>query len=633
MIATDHYSTTAYAYAHDIVDGEIPACGYVRIAAQRFLDDLERPDLIYDGADVESCGSFLESLTQVSGRWRGQRLVLSPYQCFAVANMYGLKKTDDPAECWRCHGTGQDGDGETCSNCRGKGEVFLRKYAEAYIEVPRKNGKSFWQSGLSLFMLCMDGELGAEVYCAASTEDQAHKVFGPARQMLLEDPDLQAFLGVDFNKRAIYSDSENLRFKPVIGDPPDGDSPSFAVVDEYHEHAHDRALKTFQTGMGARLQPLLVVITTAGQKIGGPCHVKRDEAIDVLQGSIRDEHSDSLFALIYTIDETADEDFWKTEDALLMANPNIGHSVSLAFLKREQAQAIRTRHAQSEFKTKHLNIWIGQNDPWIDINKWNRYAYDMEFEDFLDLPCIVATDLSAKNDFTAALVLFYEDVAKEDLEQDLAGEPVEEPEPDYGEVPEDEDEEPAESPPEGEPDDGDTRRVYWAFPFFWLPKATFEKTPRYQAWGDHIELFEGEEIDIIGIADWLKDLLKNELRAIEYVTDPYRSIGVEQHIADSLVWTEIVRHPNAIGAYSGPMYEIQAAVEAGRFRHPGNPVLNWMVGNLTYRREQRTNDVAPIRNKDDSKKIDGAVCAVMATGRAMAQAKDEPFKIVTVKMG
>ena len=607
----DVYTQAALDYAESVLSEEILACSYVKQACQRFFDDLQRMDVHYDQKAVRKCGLFMEQLSNVSGRWRGQKLKLSPYQCFVVANLIGLKYVASG----------------------------LRKYREAYIEVPRKNGKSTFAAAFCLNFLAMDGEPGAEVYCAATNEKQALKVFGPACQMLKDDEELREYLDVEVLAKSIFNDRENIVFQPVIGDPPDGDSPSFAVVDEYHEHPHDRAYKTFQTGQGARLQPLLMVITTAGDNIDGPCHRKRDEAVQILAGTLRDVHSDRMFGLIYTIE--GDKDFWRTEDALWMANPNIGHSTDIQYLREQQAQALRSRHEQSGFQTKHLDVWIGQSDPWIDMNAWNQNGYDMHvldedgeeivapddpriFEKFIDLPCAIAVDLSARNDFTAAVVLFYED-------EPLGAGETAPPDP----VPVKEGEEDVADRPWRKKN---TRRVYWAFPFFWLPRSTFDKVQLYHAWEKYITVHDGEEIDLLKVAGTIRDWLDGgedgkvpPLLAKEFIVDPHRSIGVEQHIAESVVWTEIVRFSQTTGSYSAAMYEIQAAVEAGRFRHPRNPVLDWMMGNLPYKKTD-DNEVKPKRPKNVNKKIDGAVCCVMGAGRAMTYEDEGPPALGSMKM-
>jgi len=603
----DRFTETAFDYAEGVLHGNIPACKFVVQACQRFADDLQRPDLYYDSQAVSDCGEFFTWLPHVSGEWRGQRFEPSPYQCFIIANIIGLHYAE------------------------GEHKGF-RKYKEAYVEVPRKSGKSTFAAGFCLYFLTMDGEPGAEVYCAATNEKQAYKVFHPAYQMLRDDDELRQHLSLDVLQKSIYNDSENLSFKPVVGDPPDGDSPSFVVIDEYHEHDHARAYETFKTGTGARRRAMLFVITTAGDNIDGPCHRLRGDMVDILAGTLTDTKADRQFAIIYTIKDDADPDHWKTDEALYEANPNIGHSTFIGTLREDQQEAIRSRHQQTAFKTKNLNIWIGQADPWIDMNAWAQNGYDMlpvhrEYEDkereegwtdgdpdaeivspddprvfdmLKHLPCVVVTDLAAKIDFTAAVVLFYED-DKDVTPAVLA--------------------------------DGTKKwpRIYWAVPFFWLPRATFEKVRRYEPWEPYITLHEGEEIDILKVAatitNWLNDLL-----AKEYITDPNRSSGVEQTVGESVVWTEIVRFGQGAATYTNAMYEFQSAVDSGRFRHPDNPVLNWMVDNFVGKRYD-DDTVKPPRPKNRAKKIDGAICCTMGCGRAMNLEADEPVpKIETIPL-
>jgi phage terminase large subunit-like protein len=160
-------------------------------------------------------------------------------------------------------------------------------------------------AGVGLYSLVADGEYGAEVYSGATTEKQAWEVFRPAKLMAQRKPDLCEYFGVEVNAKHIYIEADGSRFEPLIGNPGDGASPSCAIVDEYHEHQNSDLFDTMQTGMGAREQPLMFTITTAGSNMAGPCYEKRLEGQKVLSGVFDDER---LFAVIYGMDEG---DYWK----------------------------------------------------------------------------------------------------------------------------------------------------------------------------------------------------------------------------------------------------------------------------------------------------------------------------------
>jgi phage terminase large subunit-like protein len=238
--------------------------------------------------------------------------------------------------------------------------------------VPRKNGKSALSAGIGLYMLCADGEFGAEVYSGATNEKQAWEVFKPARLMAMRTPALCSRFGVDVNARSLVRVDDESKFETITGDPGDGQSPSCSIHDEYHEHADDGQVDTMQTGMGARDQPLQVLITTAGDNLAGPCYARLHDERSKLAGSAKGGGppiDDETFFVEYTIDE---DDDWKSEAALRKANPNFDVSVSGDFLLARQRDAIAMPRKAGVFKTKHLNLWVSAKAAWFDVEAWRR---------------------------------------------------------------------------------------------------------------------------------------------------------------------------------------------------------------------------------------------------------------------
>jgi phage terminase large subunit-like protein len=175
---------------------------------------------------------FIEKLPHTKGKWaRAKETIrLEPWQIWILCCTFGwLRKT-----------TG------------------LRRFRVLFVVVPRKNGKSALSAGIGLYMLCADGEFGAEVYSGATNEKQAWEVFKPARLMAMRTPALCAKFGVEVNARSLVRIDDESKFETITGDPGDGQSPSCSIHDEYHEHADDGQVDTMQTGMGARDQPLQV---------------------------------------------------------------------------------------------------------------------------------------------------------------------------------------------------------------------------------------------------------------------------------------------------------------------------------------------------------------------------------------
>jgi len=305
-------SQTAIDYAERVVKGEISAGKLIVLACQRFLDDLQRDDweYRYDPERADRAVRFMELMPHTKGKWaaKKERLVLQPWQCWIECNLFG----------WVHKETG------------------LRRFREAYEEVPRKNGKSLRLAARGLYLFAADGESGAEVYSGATTEKQAYEVFRPAWQMAQKMPGLRDRFGIELsgnpkNPGTMYVLEDMSKFEPMIGKPGDGSSPHAALVDEYHEHDTDHMVDAMQTGMGAREQPLLCIITTAGSNLGGPCYEKRRDVIRILEGQVQDE---TIFGAIYCLDEL---DAWDDPESLKKANPNYGVSVFGEFLLAQLA--------------------------------------------------------------------------------------------------------------------------------------------------------------------------------------------------------------------------------------------------------------------------------------------------------
>ncbi|EMD5079239.1 terminase large subunit, partial [Salmonella enterica subsp. enterica serovar Derby] len=281
----------------------------------------------------------------------------------------------------------------------------LRRFREVYTEIPRKNGKSAISAGVALYCFACDNEFGAEVYSGATTEKQAWEVFRPARLMCKRTPMLTEAFGIEVNASNMNRPEDGARFEPLIGNPGDGSSPHCAVVDEYHEHATDALYTTMLTGMGARRQPLMWAITTAGYNIEGPCYDKRREVIEMLNGSVP---NDELFGIIYTVDEGDD---WTDPQVLEKANPNIGVSVYREFLLSQQQRAKNNARLANVFKTKHLNIWVSARSAYFNLVSWQSCEdKSLTLEQFEGQPCILAFDLARKLDMNSMARLYTREI-------------------------------------------------------------------------------------------------------------------------------------------------------------------------------------------------------------------------------
>lgn len=533
-------------WANGVLLGEIPSGKYARLAVERFVRDLERIGsegfpYYLDVDEAERWLEFLAELKHVKGPKAGERFEPSGYQCFIVLNLYG----------WR--------------ELLPDGSI-VRRFREAYVEVARKNGKSFFVAGLGLGHLCIDGEFGAEIYCGATSEKQAYEVFRPARDMLLACPELVDRYGVNVHPRSrtLWILENGNRFEPIIGNPGDGASPSFGIVDEFHEHKNSNLIGALQTGMGARAQPLLMIITTAGSDFGGPCKERRNDIVRILEGTVEDDH---VFGMIFTIDEG---DAWQDEAVLAKANPNLEESVSLRYLLGELAKAKRLPSAQVDYRTKHLNQWVGAKAAWMNMLKLQACGKrGLELDAFRGRRCLVGLDLASRVDLASMALLF----------------------------------------PEGE--------TVTAFVKRWLPGAQLDGNDRYRAWREVglVNVTEGDEIDFGAIEDELEQVGRDfELAAIGY--DPFQATQFAQRATQKGL--PMVEVGQTVKNLSEPMKELEAVIYGRRFVYDaGDECLVWQFGNVVARRDLKDN-VFPNKERPESK-IDDIVAILIAFNRLIAE--------------
>lgn len=561
MISAYPHAAKANQYARDVVSGKIIACRWVRLACQRHLDDLDAAKakdypFRFDEERVERVCEFAELLPHVKGEWaRGiagdpeSKLIrLQPWQCWVLASIFG----------WVNKKTG------------------LRRFAEAYIEIPRKNGKSVLAAVIGLYMLVADGEEGAEIYCGATKLDQALEVFTPAWRMAARAPDFIDDFGVELPKQSILVPTRGGKFEPVVGKPGDGASPSCAIVDEYHEHQTDELVATMRSGMGARRQPLLLEITTAGDNLAGPCKAAHDEAKEILQGHRKAEH---VFCVIWTIDE---DDNWRTIRAQKKANPNYGVSIYPDYLKRELEDAKSSARKQNVYKTKHLNVWVSALGAWFNMELWRELRMDgLNREDFKGCKRWVGIDLASKWDLSAIVDLFVRDEAME-----VDGELVPGPH-------------------------------FFVFGRYYIPSARVEEpeNEHYQRWVKEARLIatDGEVTDYDRIE---RDILEDakDFQALEYVYDKFNANQLVSHLLDhGLVMVEADQSTKRM---SPAMKEVEALARAKRLHHDGDPVFEWMMSNVMAR-EDANGNIHPRKPTDRRKKIDGPVALFNAISRSM----------------
>lgn len=522
---------------------------YTYLAGERHLRDLEggaARGLRFDEKAATIAVKFFGLLTHNKGRWAGKPLTLEPWQQFFIASLFGWKRAD---------GT--------------------RRFRESYLEVARKNGKSTVGSGVCLELLILDGEAGAEIYTAATKKEQARIVFGDAQNMARKSTALLKKIKVQQN--AIFMPSTLSTMKPMSSDSKteDGLNPHGIYIDEYHAHPNDGLYSVLKSATGARSQPLLSIITTAGFNRLGPCAQLRKACIDLLEDKY---HDDSYFVLIYALDEAVDD--WNDESTWQKANPNLGVSVGLDYLREQYAAAVRTPSQQVPFKTKHLNLWTDASAVWLPNELWMAGAHGTAVAELAGRKAWGGLDLASVRDITALVFIF---------------------------------------PKEG----GAFDVLCW----FWVPEDSVDERTKkdgvpYRQWVDEGYLLTtpGNVTDYNFIKAQVEELCETYLvQMIEY-----DRFNASQMVID-LTEAGVPMQPFGQGFISmnAPTKELEKLVLDGKVHHYGNPVLAWMMGNVELQRDPADN--IKINKGKSKEKVDGAVALVEALGGYMSREKEPEY--------
>jgi phage terminase large subunit-like protein len=523
----------------------VPACKWVKLACKRHLADLadaHARGLVWDQDAADHALGFFAFLRHSKGRWNDEPFVLQPWQAFIVASLFGWKRAD---------GT--------------------RRFRIAFVEVPRKNGKTTLAAGIGLYLLVADGEAGAEVYCAATKRDQAKLVFEDAKAMVARSPELAAI--VERYRYSLQIPDARSKMEPLGADAntTDGLNPFAAICDEIHAWKSRDLWDVLLTGMGAREQPLALAITTAGDFSDSIYNVLHNDCEQLLEGVWDAGQSDHIFAYVATTDS---DDDWRSPVAWAKANPNLGVSLKVSDLAETIRQAERIPSEQNKVKRLRLNIRTAALNSWLRLDQWDKGSAGFDPADLDGKPCFGGLDMASTSDL-ASLVLAF--------------------------------------PWEQVRGDWHYRLKCW----FWCPGdsdgAAAEKLRRrLHPWAEagHVEFTAGNQIDFARIEETAATAAtRYDIRAIAY--DPFNCEGTAGRLAGS-AGLNMLRFPQGVAHFNEPARYFEAAVTSCRLRHNGNPVLRWMASNAVIK-ENAAGHIMPSR-KNSREKIDGIVAAVMAVG-------------------
>jgi phage terminase large subunit-like protein len=503
--------------------------------------------------------AFAELMPHIKGEWarRKERIKLEDWQCFILCSLFGWKQRN-----------GQ------------------RRYRTAYIEVARKNAKSTLAAVIALICFAADGEAGAEVYSVATKKDQAKIVWSAAAEMARREPEFREHFGVDVRAHNLNILDSASKFEALSSDDDslDGLNVHCAIVDELHAHKTRGVWDVLETATGARSQPLIIAITTAGSNQAGICYEQR-AYVCKLMNDVLHRHDglgyriegdtavdESYFGLIYTID---DGDDWTSEVAWKKANPNYGVSVSADDLRRKCAKALQMASAQPNFLTKHLDVWVNADSAWMDMRAWEAASdRTMKREDFADWEWVIGLDLASKVDIAAKADIAFKG------------------------------------------------REYRLFGQFYLPEAAIEEgaNSQYKGWERAGHIIEAGEIetDYQRIEDDV-DATMSAANVVQVAYDPGFGWDFSARLEKRGLPMLAVRA--SAMEYSEPMKELEAAVISGRLKHDGNPAMSWMVSNVVCHRDAKDN-IYPRKEREENK-IDGVVAAISALNLIMRRSRGD----------
>lgn len=523
----------------------------IKLAARRHLSDKKRTEFYFDKDAANTAVEILELMPHTKGELQGQLLVLEGWQCFAVCSLFGWKWSD----------TG------------------LRRFKYGDIFVPRKNGKTALAVGIALLMLGPDNEPGAEVFLGATGERHAKRLlYRPAKYIVDHWEEYSYQYNIEAGASSIVRTDNDSLLTTVIRDPGDGDSPHCAVVDEYHEHKESDQYDTFDTGMGARRQPLLLITTTAGFNLGSPCKTEHEECRKILNGSLV---ADDKFVLLYEPDE---DDEWDDIETLKKVNPNFGVSVTEHYLKSKLEAARQSAEKQTKFKTKHLNIWVGAQTQWMNMLLWQRQAKkSLSLDDFEGAECHITCDLASKIDVAALHITFKR------------------------------------------------KGHFFSFPFFYVPESAVERIKEYQQFvsaGDMI-VTPGNKTDYEFIE---KQIIEFSARfdVLSIAFDPAQATYLVTRLEENRSLSDkCIDFPQNRKNISEPMQELEAAVMDREYWHDGNTCMTWMIGNTCNKKDAGERHYPVKENRNDDKcHIDGSVSAIMGVARWMEEAPDTESVVI-----
>lgn len=504
-------------------------------------------DSYYDKEYADFAVAFIESLCHTKDTWAGKRFELMDWQEQIIRDLFGILKPNG-----------------------------YRQFNTAYIEIPKKNGKSELAAAVALLLTCGDGEQRAEVYGAAADRQQASIVFDVAADMVRMCPALNKRVKILASQKRLIYEPTNSFYQVLSAEAysKHGFNVHGVVFDELHSQPNRKLYDVLTKGSGdERMQPLFFLITTAGTDTHSICYEVHQKAQDIIDGRKIDP---TFYPVIYGADDTED---WTSPKVWKKCNPSLGETIGIDKVKTACESAKQNPCEENSFRQLRLNQWVKQAVRWMPMDKWDKCAFAVREDDLKGRVCYGGLDLSSTTDITAFVLVF---------------------------------------PPLDEED------KYIILPYFWIPEDTLDLRVKhdhvpYDVWErqGYLQATEGNVVHYGYIEKFIEKLGKKfNIREIAF--DRWGAVQMVQNL-EGMGFT-VVPFGQGFKDMSPPTKELMKLTLEQKLAHGGHPVLRWNMDNIFIRTDPAGNIKAD--KEKSTEKIDGAVATIMALDRAIRCGND-----------
>jgi len=504
-------------------------------------------DSHYDKDAADYAMNFIQCLSHTKGTWAGKPFELIGWQEQIIRDIFGVLKPNG-----------------------------YRQFNTAYIEIPKKQGKSELAAAVALYLLCADFEPGAEVYGCAADRNQAQIVFDVALAMVKRCPTLEKKMNIKASQKEMEYIPTGSKYKALSADVANkhGFNIHGVIFDELHTQPNRKLFDVMTKGSGdARMQPLYFLITTAGDDPNSICYEQHQKAKDILEGR---KYDPTFYPVIYGADEGDD---WTDPNVWKKANPSLGITVGIDKVKAACEQAKQNPAEENSFRQLRLNQWVKQAVRWMPMEKWDACNLPISEEMLEGRVCYGGLDLSSTTDLTAFCLVF---------------------------------------PPE------DDEEPYYVLSYFWIPEESLELRVKrdhvpYDFWERQgcIQTTEGNVIHY-GFIEKFIERLGERFNIREIAFDRWGATQCVQNL-EGMGFT-VVPMGQGFASMSPPTKELMTLTLQRRIAHGGHPVLRWNMDNICIRTDPAGNIKAD--KSKSTEKIDGAIAMIMALDRAIRCGND-----------